>query len=84
MDDPRFEMTLKSEKGSKPKTMCEALDRIEARGEQRGILIGEKKGEKKVTDLINKLLAANRTEDIAKIASDTRYRNKLYKEFQIN
>ena len=84
MDDPRFEMTLKSEKGGKPKTMCEALDRIEARGEQRGILIGEKKGEKKVTDLINKLLAANRTEDIAKIASDTRYRNKLYKEFQIN
>jgi hypothetical protein len=77
-------MTLKSEKGGKPKTMCEALDRIEARGEQRGILIGEKKGEKKFADLLQKLLAANRIEDIAKIASDTRYRNKLYKEFQIN
>ena len=68
--------------------MCEALDRIEANGEKRGILIGEKKGEKKgekrFADLLQKLLAANRTEDIAKIASDTRYRNKLYKEFQIN
>lgn len=56
--------------------MCEALDRIEAKG--------EKKGEKRFADLLQKLLAANRTEDIAKIASDTRYRNKLYKEFQIN
>ena len=64
--------------------MCEALDRIEAKGEKRGILIGEKKGEKRFADLLQKLLAANRTEDIAKIASDARYRNKLYKEFQIN
>ena len=84
MNDPRFEMTLKSEKGGKPNNMCEALDRIEAKGEKRGILIGEKKGEKRFADLLQKLLAANRTEDIAKIASDTRYRNKLYKEFQIN
>jgi hypothetical protein len=76
MNDPRFEMTLKSEKGGKPNNMCEALDRIEAKG--------EKKGEKRFADLLQKLLAANRTEDIAKIASDTRYRNKLYKEFQIN
>ena len=72
MNDPRFEMTLKSEKGGKPNNMCEALDRIEA------------KGEKRFADLLQKLLAANRTEDIAKIASDARYRNKLYKEFQIN
>ena len=76
MDDPRFEMTLTSKKGGKPNNMCEALDRIEAKG--------EKKGEKRFADLLQKLLAANRTEDIAKIASDTRYRNKLYKEFQIN
>ena len=76
MNDPRFEMTLKSEKGGKPNNMCEALDRIEAKG--------EKKGEKRFADLLQKLLAANRTEDIAKIASDARYRNKLYKEFQIN
>ena len=76
MNDPRFEMTLTSKKGGKPNNMCEALDRIEAKG--------EKKGEKRFADLLQKLLAANRTEDIAKIASDTRYRNKLYKEFQIN
>ena len=40
MNDPRFEMTLKSEKGGKPNNMCEALDRIEAKGEKKG----EKKG----------------------------------------
>ena len=76
MDDPRFEMTLTSKKGGKPNNMCEALDRIEAKG--------EKKGEKKVTELIKKLHDANRNEEIIKAASDTRYRNKLYKEFQIN
>ena len=85
MDDSRFyEMTLPNEKGGKPKNMCEALDRIEAKGEKRGILIGEKKGEKKLADLLQKLLAANRSEDIEKVASNTRYRNKLYKEFNIN
>ena len=89
MDDPRFyEMTLPNEKGGKPKNMCEALDRIEAKGEKRGILIGEKKGiaigEKKLAYLLQKLLAANRSEDIEKVASNTRYRNKLYKEFNIN
>ena len=76
MDDPRFEMTLTSKKGGKPNNMCEALDRIEAKG--------EKKGEKKVTELIKKLHDANRNEEIIKAASDARYRNKLYKEFQIN
>ena len=76
MDDPRFEMTLTSKKGGKPNNMCEALDRIEAKG--------EKKGEKKVTELIKKLHDANRNEEIIKAASDARYRNKLYKEFKIN
>ena len=76
MDDPRFEMTLTSKKGGKPNNMCEALDRIEAKG--------EKKGEKKVTELIKKLHDDNRNEEIIKAASDARYRNKLYKEFQIN
>ena len=67
--------------------MWEALDRIEEKGRREGLkngeALGEKKGEKKMADLINKLLAANRNADIAKAASNTRYRNKLYKEFQI-
>ena len=75
MNDPRFAMTLEEKKGDKPKTMCEALDRIEAKG--------EKKGEEKLADLIMKLIDANRNDDIPKVATNTRYRNKLYKEFQI-
>jgi len=81
-------MTLNVKKGGKPKNMCEALDRIEAKGrlegEKKGRLEGEKVGEKKLGALITKLIAANRNDDIAKAASNTRFRNKLYKEFQIS
>ena len=40
--DDRFAQML--EGGEKPKDMCEVLDRAEARGEERGIAIGEAKG----------------------------------------
>ena len=40
--DDRFAQML--EEGGKPKDMCEVLDRAEARGEERGIAIGEAKG----------------------------------------
>ena len=73
--DSRFAMTLKDKKGGKPETMWEAIDRSEAKGFE--------KGEKKLADLITKLLAANRNDDIAKAISSIPFRNKLYKEFQI-
>ena len=84
--------SLIHEQGGKPKNMCEALDRIEAKGRRegeiigmkKGEMVGEKKGEKKVADLIQKLIAANRNDEIGKAVSNTRYRNKLYKEFQIS
>ena len=41
--DERFVQLLEAE-GGKPKDMCEVLDRAEARGEERGIAIGEAKG----------------------------------------
>ena len=82
-NDSRFVMTLNDSKGGKPKDMWEALDRIEEKGRREGLKNGEALGEKKMADLINKLVAANRNADIAKAASNTRYRNKLYKEFQI-
>ena len=72
--------------------MCQALKEImeedfkkaETDGEKKGFKIGEKKGEKKLCDLITKLIAANRNDDIAKAASNISFRNKLYKEFQIS
>ena len=90
-NDSRFVQTLQAEGKRRPENMCEVLDRIEEKGrlegekigEKKGKKIGEKKGEKKLAELITKLVSAGRNDDIYKAASDTRYRNKLYKEFQI-
>ena len=99
MNETGFAMILEdktNKTGDKPKNMCEALDRIEAKGLEEGrkegleegLEEGRKKGlaegEKKLSDLIAKLIAAHRNDDIAKVTSDTHFRNKLYKEFQID
>ncbi len=78
-NDQRFAMTLNDKKGGKPQNMCEVLDRVEARGKAEGIT----EGEKKLADLIQKLLETGRNEDIARVTSDPLYRKRLYEEFQI-
>ena len=42
--DDRFLDVLYDEEGGKPEDMCEVLDRVEAKGEAKGIVIGEAKG----------------------------------------
>ena len=42
-DDDRYELTLNSE-GGKPQNMCEMLDRVEARGVEKGRAEGMAKG----------------------------------------
>ena len=51
----------------------------EREGEKRG----EIRGEKKLATLIDLLYKANRFEDIGHAASDEEYKEKLYKEFNI-
>ena len=51
------------------------------RGEERGLKRGVKHGEAKLASLISELLKHGREEDIKKVASDSKYRNKLYTEF---
>ena len=57
------------------------------KGEQVGIKKGEqvgiKKGEDMLSTLIQHLLAAGRMDDINRVTTDTQYRKKLYKEFQL-
>ena len=42
--DGKFLDALYDEEGGKPEDMCEVLDRVEAKGEAKGIAIGEAKG----------------------------------------
>ena len=59
----------------------------EARGEKRGIQIGEargiKKGENRLLHLNELLLENNRIDDLKRAVSDTEYREKLYKEYDL-
>ena len=48
-------------------------------GERAGII----KGEDMLSTLIQHLLAAERMDDIVRVTTDTQYRQKLYKEFQL-
>ena len=45
-DDGRYELTLSAE-GGKPKNMCEMLDRVEARGVEKGMAKGRAEGMEK-------------------------------------
>ena len=71
--------------------MCEVLDEIEQRGikkgekigEERGEKVGIKKGEERLAKLGQLLLAAGRTDDLAKALNTAAARKRLYKEFGI-
>ena len=71
LEDPEFQENLR--KGDI--SMCEVLDNVEKRGEE--------KGENKLALLMKKLLAAKRYEDADEATTDTIKRNQLYKEFGI-
>ena len=47
------------------------------------LLESKKEGEKKLASLMDLLYKANRFEDIGLAASDEEYKEKLYKEFNI-
>ena len=76
--DNRFTDAQQHTKGGK-KTMCEVLDKVENRGIEKGLALGEER----LAGLINKLLADGRTEEIALVTSNKKTRNKFYKEYGI-
>ena len=63
--------------------MDEILDNVEKRGYEKGIAVGEGRGENKLGLLMKALLAAYRLEDADEAATDEAKRNQLYREFGI-
>ena len=85
--DNRFtEIYAESKKGDEPKTMCEALDKVEKRGEAHGRAIGEahgrRTGQVEISKLMASLAADGRSDDIIKAGSDEDFLHKLLAEFQ--
>lgn len=82
--DRRYEQVLNEEwEGGRPNTMDPYLDRIEAKGEEKGIVKGRVEGENLLASLMQKLFALKRLDDAEKAASDEKYRKKLYEEFNL-
>ena len=80
-DDDRYELTLNSE-GGKPKNMCEMLDRVEARGVEKGRAEGMAKGEDMIISLLRKLSPGS--EDYYKaLNASSEERRELYKKYGI-
>ena len=55
----------------------------EEKGRAEGEAKGRAEGENRLAELISKLLAAGRNDDIERASKDTQYRGKLYEEFGI-
>ena len=52
-------------------------------GKREGIIEGRQEGEEKLSNLMNLLYREHRFEDIGRVASDKQYKEKLYKEYNI-
>lgn len=67
--------------------MCEYIDMLEARGETRGIAIGEtrgaEKGENMLAALLEKLYSLGRDEDAKLAVRDREARTRFYRELCI-
>ena len=57
------------------------LNLLESRRE--GKIEGRQEGEEKLATLMNLLYREHRFEDIGRVASDKQYKEKLYKEYNI-
>lgn len=64
-------------------TMCELLDKYENRGIQKGIQKGIRQAESRYAALTEKLINTNRIDDLRKAAHSRKFRNQLYKEFEL-
>jgi hypothetical protein len=72
--DNKYEMQIKDADNGGV-TMCTVAQNLEQ--------IGEKKGENKLASLINKMIADNKSDDIAKVTSDESIREDYYKKYNI-
>ena len=80
-DDDRYELTI-NEEGGKPKNMCEMLDRVEARGIEKGMARGRAEGEDMVIALLRKL-APGSEEYYKALNASPEERKELYKKYEI-
>ena len=70
----------KKKRGGKV-NMCKILDARESKGRMQGRKEGRTEGEQRVLELISRLVAEGKSNEIKLISSDEVLRNKLYVEY---
>ena len=63
--------------------MCEYLDMLEARGQERGEKIGQKQGENRLARLIANLAKEKKYQEIEEASNDSGSRQELYRRYGI-
>jgi flagellar biosynthesis/type III secretory pathway protein FliH len=83
-DKARYDEYAKKLLSYKVNKMCNLSEGLIREGMEKGMEKGREKGleegENKLADLINRLLADNRQDDIARVTSDENVRRKMYEE----
>lgn len=77
------EELLERQKEGKETVMCEYIDMLEARGEARGIKIGEATGENRLADLIQILVHEKNYKEIEAVSASREKRHELYRRYGI-
>lgn len=75
-----FQIAMTAEFESEVGIMCNLSQALVAQGMQQGIQQGIQQGEELLAQLIQKLFALGRAEDVRRVAEDQEYRNILMKE----
>ena len=83
----KIDVLLKRREKGEEVRMCEYIDMLEARGERRGIIIGrkegEKRGEKRLADLIHLLMKEKKYDEIDAASTNRQRRQELYRLYNI-
>ncbi len=86
-EDTRFtelaEEIVKKQREGKEIVMCEYIDMLEARGEARGIVMGENKGETRLAQLIQILIEEKKYKEIEAVSGSREKRHELYRLYGI-
>lgn len=74
-----FQIAMTQTLESEVSLMCHLSKSVEEKGGEQG----REQGENRMSELIKKLIEANRSSDIIKITEDKEYRRQLYNEYHI-
>jgi len=78
-----LEFVTNEENSEEEADMCYALEQLQRNAEKKGIRQGVKQGVQQMNELVRRLLADGRQEDLLRATADAGYRRKLLEEYKV-